>query len=62
MARGTPRQRLSNLRKYMDSLVDEAVFNGSIIPVDTHSVKGNDCSPPVPTPAGACFISTAVAG
>jgi len=40
MARGTPRQRLSSLRKYMDDLGDEAVFDGSIIPVDTANIKG----------------------
>jgi len=40
MARGTPKQRLSSLRKYMDDLGDEAEFEGSIIPVNTASVKG----------------------
>jgi epsilon-lactone hydrolase len=40
MARGTPKQRLSSLRKYMDDLGEEAVFEGSIIPVNTAGVKG----------------------
>jgi monoterpene epsilon-lactone hydrolase len=40
MARGTPKQRLSSLRKYMDDLGEEAVFEGNIIPVNTASVKG----------------------
>jgi acetyl esterase/lipase len=40
MSRGSPRKRLSNLRKYMDDLGDEAIFDGSIIPVNTARVKG----------------------
>ena len=40
MSRGTPKQRLASLRKYMDDLGDEAVFEGSIIPASTAGVKG----------------------
>jgi monoterpene epsilon-lactone hydrolase len=36
----TPKQRLSNLRKYMDDLGDAAVFDGRIIPVNTAGIKG----------------------
>lgn len=40
MSGGTPKQRLASLRTYMDDLGDEAVFDGSIIPVSTAAVKG----------------------
>jgi acetyl esterase/lipase len=40
LSQGSPGKRLSRLRKYMDELGDEAVFDGSIITVDTTDVKG----------------------
>ena len=40
MSRGSPKQRLASLRGYMDDLGDEAVFDGSIVPVTTPAVKG----------------------
>ena len=35
LSRGTPKQRLARLRRYMDDLGDEAVFDGSIMPVES---------------------------